>query len=339
MEDIKLTSGEKGYVTRITNSLEQNFKLIIKEKTEEYTNELNEIVKLKENVENKISEVNKIITRLEDKENTADETLEEIKDVRDKIYEPDVNDIVLADEIETFIEENNNFNKKTSSIYEELRKYKKAILGYKDEKGKQIEGLKHKFDQQINSFQNLYQLNEEKQKELFQRIEGLLKGASTVALSKSFNEHKESFNISNWVWIFIFIISIGSMMGLSVWGFVNADYKFEEMWKYTLGNIPFLAGAVWLAVYSSKQRSQNKRLQQEYAYKEDVAKIYYGLKQEIESMGKTEIGTKLNQQILETIISVVAENPSNTLESKSHEDKGPILESIEKLVEVHKLKI
>ena len=317
MEEPKFTRGEKGYITRITNQLKINI-----------NKELIEIEELKEELKSDLIRNNTLIKKLEEKHTDADELLEEVKDIRNKIYEPDSYDIVLADEIETFIGDNNKFKDKRDTIYDEIMDFHKNIFGYKNKNGKTIEGFKSKFSY-------LYANNTKKQEELFQRIEGLLKGASTVALAKSFKEHKKSFNFSNVLWIMVFVLSIVSMMGLSIWGFIRADYQFEDMWKYTLGNIPFLAGAVWLAIYSGKQRSQNKRLQQEYAYKEDVAKIYYGLKQEIESLGKSDLGTKLNQQILETIITVVAHNPSNTLESKSHEDKGPILESLDKLTEVY----
>ena len=100
------------------------------------------------------------------------------------------------------------------------------------------------------------------------------------------------------------------------------------MWKGTLGNLPFIGGAIWIAIYASKQRSQNKRLQQEYAFKEDVAKIYYGLKKEIEELDDSELGKELNKRILEIILEVVSTNPSATLESRSHNDKGPVMEAL-----------
>ena len=122
-------------------------------------------------------------------------------------------------------------------------------------------------------------------------------------------------------------------MGISIYIFNKANFEVKEMWKGTLGNIPFLGGAIWIAVYASKQRSQNKRLQQEYAFKEDVAKIYYGLKKEIEELDDTELGKVLNKRILEVIVDVVSTNPSETLESISHNDKGPILEALNNISE------
>ena len=126
------------------------------------------------------------------------------------------------------------------------------------------------------------------------------------------------------------------MMALSIIAFISSKYDPSEMWKYTLGNLPFLGGAIWLAVYASRQRSQNVRLQQEYAFKEDVAKIYYGLKQEIEELRDTELGQKLNEQVLAVVVETVSYNPSDTLDSKNHNDKGPVLEALNSVAEMVK---
>ena len=126
------------------------------------------------------------------------------------------------------------------------------------------------------------------------------------------------------------------MMVLSIWGYQQSNFEFNEMWKFTLGNLPFIGGAIWLAIFSSKQRSQNKRLQQEYAYKEDIAKIYYGLKQEIDELGESDLGKKLNESVLKLVIDVVGLNPSESLESKSHIDNGPILEGLKNIGETIK---
>lgn len=91
-----------------------------------------------------------------------------------------------------------------------------------------------------------------------------------------------------------------------------------------------------MAIFSSKQRSQNKRLQQEYAYKEDIAKIYYGLKQEIDELGESDLGKKLNESVLKLVIDVVGLNPSESVESKSHIDNGHILEGLKNIGETIK---
>jgi hypothetical protein len=127
-------------------------------------------------------------------------------------------------------------------------------------------------------------------------------------------------------------------MGLTLTAFFMSNRDLAEMWKITLGNLPFIGAGVWLAIYASKQRSQNIRLQQEYAYKEDVAKLYYGLKNEIEQLDNTELGQRLNESVIQILVETVSFNPSKTLDNHSHNDKGPILEALKSISESIKLK-
>jgi hypothetical protein len=120
--------------------------------------------------------------------------------------------------------------------------------------------------------------------------------------------------------------------------FFVAKAEMKDMWKITLGNLPFIGAGVWLAIFASKQRSQNVRLQQEYAYKEDVAKLYYGLKNEIEQLDNTELGQRLNESVIKILVDTVSFNPSQTLDNHSHNDKGPILEALKNITETIKVK-
>ena len=234
----------------------------------------------------------------------------------------------MALQLHSFLEEFEHQKRSLSLTKSEIEKFSNELFGHLDEQGHINSGLKDKIKRQIEKLDSLYIEHDEKQRNLFDKIEGLLRGASTVALAKAFKEHKDSFRLMNSLWLVVFVLAILAMMGLSVFAFVYTQFEFNEMWKYTLGNLPFLGGVIWLAIYASKQRSQNKRLQQEYAFKEDVAKIHYGLKQEIEELGDSPLGQKLKEKVLEVLVEVVSLNPTKTLESLSHNDKGPIMEAL-----------
>ena len=64
--------------------------------------------------------------------------------------------------------------------------------------------------------------------------------------------------------------------------------------------------------------------------------IYYGLKQEIDELGESELGKKLNESVLKLVIDVVGLNPSESLESKAHNDNGPVLEGLKSIGETIK---
>ena len=319
----EITKGQKAYLKRIVNEFKSDSEKVIQD-----------IIDLR----NKLIDGDVTTPSVMSEFKEAQEELGNIKDnilsLHDEIFEPvNIGEEPYASQLKTFVEKFKESKNEIEQIKNEIEDYSVELFGYSDEEGLEIPGLNTKIDERIKKLKELYDDNSERQENLFSEIEGLLKGASTVALAKAFKEHKDSFKTMNTVWISVFGLSIACMMIMSIVAFNSSNYQLKDTWKYTLGNIPFLAGAVWLAIYSSKQRSQNKRLQQEYAFKEDVAKIYYGLKKEVEELGPSPLGLELNQKILSVIIDVVTLNPSETLDSKSHNDKGPIIETLNSIKE------
>ncbi len=319
-EERELKKGEKIY-----------FKRLINEFKDESGRALSEIKSLKSSIIEGKDGKPSLLQRLSETETKVVELSDNIQEYYTSLFEGDSKNDPIIDQIDTYYADLKTEIDETRALKEEMLLIKVDILGDENETG-----LKDEIEDYLKQIEKLFTDNSVKQKKLFEEIEGLLKGASTVALAAAFNEHKNSFKNNNYIWMSVFILSLLSMMGLSIFAFVNTDFDLSQSWKYTLGNIPFIAGAVWLSIYASKQRSQNKRLEQEYAFKEDVAKIYYGLKKEIESLGATELGLKLKEEILSVILKVVAENPSITLENSSHNDKGPILEALSSISETLK---
>ncbi len=316
------SSGHKAWITRNINEFKKKAELKIKE-----------IDELRESAEKSLAVMNDLINQTNEIKDQTEIVSKDISKIHDKVFEENESGYVIGEDIEGFASEFEQYKIEIQKTLEDISEYESELNGYRNDEGIHIEGIKSRIEGFLSSTSELYQNNSKKQSELFKRIESLLKGASTVALAKAFNDHKQSFVISNRLWILLFFISIGALMTFSIITFKNVNYELSEVWKYTLGNLPFLGGAIWLAVFASKQRSQNKRLQQEYAYKEDVAKIYYGLKQELEDLGDSRIGKDLKLELIETILKVVGENPSDTLDSNSHNDKGPILESLKSISE------
>ncbi len=324
-EEKELKKGQKAYLKRIVNQFQ-----------EDAEKSLDSIEKLRASLIAGKEGTPTLIERFKTTETEFEQIRESIQGIHSTIFEEDENGEILNDSIEEFKEVFEKKKNEIIGIQNEIIGYQNKLLGVQNEDGTETKGIKQKVEGFVKNLDTLYRSNHERQEQLFEKIEGLLKGASTVALAEAFNKHKESFNLSNIFWVATFILSIASMMTLSIIAFVSTKYDLSEMWKYTLGNLPFLGGAVWLAIYASRQRSQNVRLQQEYAFKEDVAKIYYGLKAEIEELGDSDLGQKLNEKILTIVVETVSYNPSETLESKNHGDKGPILEALNSVAEMVK---
>lgn len=321
MAEENLSKGQKAYLKRVVNEFKSDA-----------DNALKEIEKLKNDLIKGVDEEDSLIEQFSNAEKEIAKQKDKINNLHNEIFVSKIpGQKSLSQSIEGFTEDFKKNKKEIEAIQDEILEFKGELFGSKNSQGKIEDGLKQKMDFQDEQFVKLYDKNKEKQETLLNEIEKLLKGASTVALAKAFKEHKDSYKINNYLWMVLFITAIASMMGISVYIFTEANFEIKEMWKGTVGNIPFIGGAIWLAIYASKQRSQNKRLQEEYAFKEDVAKIYYGLKKEVEELDNTELGKNLKDKIMHILVDTVGLNPSETLDSKSHNDKGPILEAIKNL--------
>jgi hypothetical protein len=245
----------------------------------------------------------------------------------------DNNGKTIEEKLISFKENAEKESKEIFNLKNQISTYKNQLYGYEDENGILIPGITHKIENMQKQLALNIEANEKKQQALLNKIEELLQGASTVALAKAFEEHKNQFNEPNKLWQKVFIGTLVSLMLFTLISFFAAKAELKDMWKITLGNLPFIGAGVWLAIFASKQRSQNIRLQQEYAYKEDVAKLYYGLKNEIEQLDNTELGQRLNESVIQILVETVSYNPSKTLDNNSHNDKGPILEAFKSISE------
>lgn len=318
-EERELKKGEKAYFQRYINAFDEDAKKAL-------------------------AEIDKLKKQLIDGSETvySFEEIEEYKnklaELHDFIIDEDENGETIENQLTSFKETALKESKEILDLKNQISKYKDQLYGVEDENGKQIPGLVHKIENMQKQLALNIETNEKKQQALLEKIEELLQGASTVALAKAFRDHKEQFDEPNKLWQRVFIGTLSVLMALTVISYFASGQKLTEMWKITLGNLPFIGAGVWLAIFASKQRSQNIRLQQEYAYKEDVAMLYYGLKNEIEQLDNTELGQRLNESVINILVETVSYNPSKTLDNHSHNDKGPILDALKSISEAVKIK-
>lgn len=102
------------------------------------------------------------------------------------------------------------------------------------------------------------------------------------------------------------------------------EFSIVDSLNHILARLPFFIPAVWLAIFASKQQSQYKRLQQEYVYKETLAKSYESYKREIDILPESDEKILLQQKLISAMVEMCGFNPSLTLENKSHDDKPPL---------------
>jgi hypothetical protein len=260
-----------------------------------------------------------------------------------------------------------------SGKIEELDKFYTKIFGTVNEDSKVVGGLKLEIEQRIKDLENfkseqekiyneemasrlesLKKYEQEQQannKNLFEQIESLLPGATSTGLAKAYQDMKESFNKPIKSWNRVFIASIVIMFISTFVSFVDIGivkdnvttlFSFKQMGDFTstlnnlLFKLPLYAPLIWLAIFASKRRSENQRLQQEYAHKEALAKSYVSYKMQIDELNQED--KKLLEKLLDSSINTVSHNASESLDKK-HGDSTPMQETIKMFVEqVLKLK-
>lgn len=214
-----------------------------------------------------------------------------------------------------------------------INDFKLDLLG--DEE-KEIEGVKQRFDKYEGEI-TLKQKNwTEEQKTLSDKIEGLLPGATATGLAKAYQDQRKSYERPYWLWASVFVLTMGGMIYFAVKNLKDVQ-DINEAFMIVVSRLPFFIPVFWLAIFASKQQSQNKRLQQEYAYKETLTKSYEADKREIENLPDSEEKDALSTKLLATMIDMAKENPSATLHSDSHNDGPPSVLDLFKIKALKKL--
>ena len=264
-------------------------------------------------------------------------------------------------------EEANDKLVNVSTKIDKLDKFYINIFGSEDEDGNVTGGLEKELKLRIEELDNFkneqkikyedilseklinittYEQNQqENNKNLYEQIESLLPGATSAGLAKSYQLMKDSFEqpIKNWNRVFVgsvvvmFVATFLSFIEIgTVKDNVTTWFAFATMGDITstmnslLFKLPLYAPLIWLAIFASKRRSENQRLQQEYAHKEAVATSYISYKMQIDELDLED--KNLLEKLLNSSIDTVSYNASESLDKK-HGDTTPVQETIKMFVE------
>ncbi len=222
---------------------------------------------------------------------------------------------------------------KSDSDLKAIENFKVELLGDQE---KNIVGQKQRFESLESEIKANKKLWEENSDTLFKKIEGLLPGATASGLAKAYQDQRMSYNKPYWGWAIVFVITLCCIIWFAIANLKDAT-SVEDAFMKVISRLPFFIPAFWLALFSSKQQSQNKRLQQEYAHKEVLSKSYEADKREIEKLPDSPEKAKLSAKLLETMIDSARYNPSETLGSKTHNDGPPSVLELFKMKMLKKL--
>ncbi|GAA5217200.1 hypothetical protein ACFSJ3_14185 [Corallincola platygyrae] len=321
MDNENLTPGQKGSFTRLRNQIKEEANTLLGE-LRQNKHEISELHKylledddegkcLKSQLQDSKNEISDIVER-------TDSLLTEIIVTHERIHEasngllPEIESSKF--EIEEILEETSASRKKFKESYVRL---------YGDQDSE--EGLESKLESLFEKYEDDLETHQSRSEELLAQIEGALSGATNVELAKAFQDQKNSYRWPKNIWTFVFVACIAIMVYLAN----DLNGSGEDKLNYTvefLKRLPLFGPLIWLALFSSKQQSQSKRLQEEYAHKETIAKTYVGHKRQIEKLNDSEAKEELTTKLAASTIEAIDFNPSSTLEKHNHKEDLPASE-------------
>ena len=176
---------------------------------------------------------------------------------------------------------------------------------------------------------------EEKYKALYDKIDGLVEGATTAGLAVAFYKFNGKLRTAKRMYQAAFYCLLLVMIWFS-YTFVQAlnqlgDLKFENILLHLLQNLPLWAVGTWLGFNFIKRANEAARLEQEYAHKTAVTQSYQGFKEQIDKLtdNDPELHKDLKSKHIEVAIDAIGYNPSQILDNK-HGELPPFLALLQK---------
>lgn len=209
------------------------------------------------------------------------------------------------------------------------------VIGYSSEDGEQIEGIQKKYENLVSALK-LYDADQRQRHEaLTEEIRGLLPGALSAGLASSFATRRDQYTkpIRDFGRLFYFAVVLLVLAGVSgLFSIVDGSMSFAAPTDWnsliiaTVRRAPLVLPLVWLAYFAAKRRNEYRRLEEEYAHKETIARSYQSFKQQVEELGEGE-KEKLETMLLSAAIQAVSANASKALD-KDHDDKLPMIDRL-----------
>lgn len=302
----------KNYSDTIKEVLEEINLEKIKNDTKEIYDLKDELIDNEDNIKDKIKNLSSEIENMYEK---IEEFYSEF--LIDNSDNTSIKTVVLNEQ-QNIIDKINTTKKNLTEAnikIEELEKFYVKIYGSFDEQqNKRIGGLEQELKTKQEELDKIEQKYREKFNALIENIESLLPGATSIGLAKAYSDERKKFKKPIILWNIAFMVSISSLLLFYIFRLDFIDNSVEGMIKTMLKSLPIALPLIWFAIYASKRRSENQRLEQEYTHKETFAKSYMGYKKQISELKDEQ--SELSVKLLNEIIESVSYNASQTLDKK-----------------------
>lgn len=184
-------------------------------------------------------------------------------------------------------------------------------------------------DARVTEYEEQLAQLQEQYKEINDRIEKLLPGATSVGLAKAFNERKQSLKPQIAWGRSLFLGAIFGFMALGFYGLgIEKITSLSQFFIFVFERSPIIAGLILLEEFGRRLYNHTLRLEEDYAYKETMSLSFDGYKKAMADIDNNEPRQK--EVGLQTLTKTLSSNVLGTL----NERPGRIYEEKEKGVNI-----
>lgn len=217
---------------------------------------------------------------------------------------------------------------------EDLDKFFIRVFGEENKKGEREGGLAQRLEKKENEIDDFIEKQQDRYEKLYTKIESLLPAATSTGLAKAYFDQKDSYKTPIKIWGSTFVVALTGIVLIGLFNYNGSGFNFilsepealDQSFSRVLSRTPFYFALIWLAAFSSKRYRQNKRLEEEYAHKEVLAKSYQGYKNEFETEKEAK-NDGLVEDLKKVLLQAISKNPSEIIDDGKEEDSPSIFQN------------
>lgn len=292
----------------------------------ELNNQIKSYVEKKEELVGVLKEIS---TQLEDVRNKCNDSA-----VSSKLVEQYASDISsVKDEIN---DKYNEILKEYNYIFDEGVGENSKKEGLKKQLQSAFDETLEKFNDFKNEFQSFIEQANAEKNNVVKEIKSYLPDSVAAGLSGSYKEKKDvetkeikknRFSFIYVVFIMVFIESIPFIVLSSrvIEGSMSYTDFLQNIPLFSASVLPILLPLIWLGIHLNRSINLNKKLIEEYAYKEAISKTVTGVSEQIELLDDENVKKEIKEKLIKLIISAGENNPAQYINQYDKSD-NPFME-------------
>lgn len=204
-----------------------------------------------------------------------------------------------------------------------FKKLSRGIFGYQTVDG---DGDELVVEGELDKARGTLKQYQEKHDGLFTQIDNLLSGATTMSLSKNFEEKATEYKEERKDWegkLFMFLIIV--FVASTVFAVLIVVLEIKQATVYTIG-LPVYTLAIWMMIFMGNRRAESRKLEESFKHKFVMAKSFVGYKKSIVEMDGDD--NKLIKIHMNNLLNAINKDSSRFFDVKG--ESHPVLDFFKK---------